>query len=52
MLWSAVVEHGIKVVKLVMERKLHNISRIDGLQFVFMHGKSTLDGIFIACSIQ
>ena len=40
-------EHGMKVLKRVLERKLREKISIDGMQFGFMPGKGTTDAIFV-----
>ena len=39
------VEHAIKVLERVIERRVRNIVKIDSMQFGFMAGKSTTDAI-------
>ena len=46
------LEHGMKVVERVLQRRLQAIIKIDGMQFGFMPGKGTVDAIFITCRIQ
>ena len=41
------VEHAMKVLERVVERRVRNIVKIDSMQFGFMAGKSTTDTIFI-----
>ena len=41
------VEHAMKVLERVIERRVRNIVKIDSMQFGFMAGKSTTDAIFI-----
>ena len=46
------VEHAMKVLERVIERRVRNIVKIDSMQFVFMAGKSTTDAIFIVRQLQ
>ena len=46
------LEHGMKVVERVFERRLRNIIEIDKMQFGFMPGKGTVDAIFIVRRMQ
>ena len=41
------LEHGMKVLERVLERRLRMEVNIDDMQFVFMSGKGTVDAIFI-----
>ena len=44
------LEHGMKVLERLLERRLREKVRIDGIQFGFMPGKGTTewtDGIFV-----
>ena len=41
------IEHAMKVLERVIERRVRNIVKIDSMQFGFMAGKSTTDAIFI-----
>ena len=41
------VEHAMKVLERVIERRVRNIVKIDNMQFGFMARKSTTDAIFI-----
>ena len=40
------VEHSMKVIERVFERRLTRIADISGMQLEFMPGRGTIDGIF------
>ena len=46
------LEHGMKVVERVLEKRLREIIKIDDMQFGFMPGKGTVDAIFITRRMQ
>jgi hypothetical protein len=46
------VEHAMKVLERVLERRVRNIVKIDSVKFGFMAGKSTTDAIFIVRQLQ
>ncbi|KAA3670323.1 uncharacterized protein DEA37_0010186 [Paragonimus westermani] len=46
------LEHGMKVVERVFERRLRKMVNIDEMQFGFMPGKGTVDALFIARMLQ
>ena len=46
------VEHTIKILERVIERKVRNVVKIDSMQFGFMAGKNTTDAIFIVRQLQ
>ena len=46
------LEHGMKVLERVMERRLRRKVNIDNMQFGFMPGKGTVDAIFIVRQLQ
>ena len=46
------LEHGMKVLERVMERKLRERVNIDGMQMGFMPGKGTTDDIFVVRQLQ
>ena len=46
------LEHGMKVLERLLERKLRERVNIDGMQFGFMPGKGTTDAIFVVRQIQ
>ena len=46
------LEHGMKVVERVLEKRLREFINIDNMQFGFMPGKGTIDAIFITRRMQ
>ena len=46
------LEHGMKVLERVVERRLRRKVNIDNMQFGFMPGKGTMDAIFIVRQLQ
>ena len=46
------LEHGMKVVERVLEKRIREQVKIDDMQFGFTSGKSTTDAIFIVRQIQ
>ena len=46
------VEHAMKILERVIERKVRNVVKIDSMQFGFMAGKSTTDALFIVRQLQ
>ena len=46
------LEHGMKVIERVLEKRLREIIKIDDMQFGFMPGKGTVDAIFITRRMQ
>ena len=46
------LEHGMKVVEWLLEKRLRRLMKIDQMQFGFMPGKSTVDVIFILRRMQ
>ena len=46
------LQHGMKVVERLLEKRLRDIVKIDRLQFGFMPGKGTLDATFIVRRMQ
>ena len=46
------VEHAMKIVENVLEKRLRKIMAIDDMQFGFMPGKCTIDAVFILRCIQ
>ena len=46
------VEHAMKVLERVIERRVRNIVEIDSMKFGFMAGESTTDAIFIVRQLQ
>ena len=41
------LEHGMKVVKRVLLKRLHRIVSVDKMQFGFMPERGTIDAVFI-----
>ena len=41
------LEHGMKVEERVLDKRLHRIVSIDGMQFGFMPERGTIDAVFI-----
>ena len=46
------LEHGMKILERVLERRLRMKINIDDKQFGFMSGKGTVDAIFIVRQLQ
>ena len=46
------LEHGMKVVERLLEKRLRRLVKVDQMQFGFMPGKSTVDAIFILRRMQ
>ena len=46
------VEHAMKILERVIERRVRNVVKIDSMQFGFMARKSTTDAIFILRQLQ
>ena len=46
------LEHAIKIVKTVLERRIREIVNVDGMHFDFMPGKGTTNAMFIVRGIQ
>ena len=46
------VEHAMKVLERVIERRVRNVVKIDSMQLGFTAGKSTTDAIFIVRQLQ
>ena len=46
------LEHGMKVLERVLERRLRSKIKIDDMQFGFMPGKGTVDAIFMVRQLQ
>ena len=46
------LEHGMKVVERLLEKRLRRLVKVDQMQFGFMSGKSTVDAIFILRRMQ
>ena len=49
---AKLLEHVMKVVERLLEKRLRDIVKIDRMQFGFMPGKRTLDAIFIVTRMQ
>ena len=41
------LEHGMKVLELMLERRLCRIVSVDEIQFGFMSERGTIDAVFI-----
>jgi len=41
------LEHGMKIVEKVLERRLQSMVKVDEMQFGFMPGKGTIDAVFL-----
>ena len=46
------IEHGMKVVERVLERKHHRIVTVNEMKFSFMPGRGTIDTVFILRRMQ
>ena len=46
------LEHGMKVVNRVLEKRLHGIVTVDEMLFDFMLVRGTIDAVFILRRIQ
>ena len=46
------IEHGVKVVERVLEKRLHIIVYVDKMQFGFISERGTVDAVFILRRIQ
>ena len=46
------LEHGMKVVERLLEKRLRRLVKVDQIQFGFMPGKSTMNAIFILRKMQ
>ena len=47
-----ILEHGMKVVKRVLCKRLHRIVTVDETQFGFMPDRGTIDAVFITRRLQ
>ena len=45
-------EHGMKVVKRVVEKMLNKIVTVDEMQFVFMSERGTIDVVLMLRTLQ
>ena len=46
------LEHGMKVVERLLEKRLRRLVKVDQMQFGFISGRSTVDAIFIFRKMQ
>ena len=46
------LEHGIKIVERVLEKKIRALVEVDDMQFGFMPGRVTTDALFIVKRMQ
>ena len=46
------LEHSMKVVERLLEKRLRRLVKVDQMQFGFMSGRSTVDAIFILRTMQ
>ena len=46
------LEHGMKVMEKLLEKRLRRLVKVDQMQFGFMPGRSTVDAIFILRRMQ
>ena len=46
------LEHGMKIVERVFERKLRNIATVNEMQCGFMPGNGTVEALFVARMLQ
>jgi len=46
------LEHSMKAVEILLEKRLRDIVKIDKMQFGFMPGKGTIDAIYIVRRVQ
>ena len=46
------LEHGMKVVERVLEKRLHRIVSVDEMQFGFMPERGTIHAVFILRRLQ
>ena len=46
------LEHAMKIVKKVLERRLRRMVKVDVIQFGFMPGKGTVYAVFILRRLQ
>ena len=46
------IQHAMKIVEKVLEKRLRTIAAIDDMQFGFMPGKGTIDSFFVLRWIQ
>ena len=46
------LQHAMKIVEKVLERRLRHMVKVDDMQFGFMPGKGTIDAVFILRRLQ
>ena len=46
------LEHAMKIVEKVLERRMQRMVKVDEIQFGFMPGKGTIDAVFILRRLQ
>ena len=46
------LEHAMKIVETVLEKRLRCMVKVNEMQFDFMPGKGTIDGVFILRRLQ
>ena len=46
------VEHAMKIIEKVLEKRLRKVVKIDDMQFGFIPGKGTINTVFILRRIQ
>ena len=46
------LEHAMKIVEKVLERKMRLMAKVDKMQFGFMPDKGTIDAVFILKGLQ
>ena len=46
------LEHAMKIVDRVLERRIRELVNIDSMQFGFMPGRKTTDALFVARKMQ
>ena len=46
------LEHAMKIVEKVLERRLRHMVKVDEMQFGFIPGKGTIDAVFILRRLQ
>ena len=46
------LEHGMKIVKRLLERRVRALVDFDEVQFGFMPGKGTIDALFLVRRLQ
>ena len=46
------LEHAMKIVETLLERRMRLMVKVDEMQFGFMPGKGTIDAVFILRRLQ